>query len=461
MGGGGSTTQTTVQELSPEQRRLLEPVIPVAEEFVRNPPQQFPGTAIAGLTPLQQQAQQMTLQAAQGMLPITQQLPQQLQGINQGFANVTNQVGPTVQQQSNQTLGNLYGNFGNIQGGAQQTAAGVGGALAAGQAANQPGLNFLTSGQVFGANPYLQAATEAAIRPYIQNFQQQVLPSIASQGVASGGFGGTRQGIAEGLAGQELARQAGDITTNMANQGYAQGLNAFQQGLGLQQQQTGQQVQGILGAGGLQNQAAQQVMQGILGGGQLQQAGTLGAAGTQLQGLGGMMSGLGQTGNILGQGLLPAQLVAGVGEQQQGAQQAYLSEQVQRYLNEQLIPFSVAQDVAAMAFGVPAGTTRTTTSGGGGGMGGMQAIQGGLGILGMLLGLSDRRRKIEVRKVGKLPDGLNVYKYRLIGDVIERVGLMSDEVRKIYPVAVVSGDDGYDRVNYGAIPTWNRQAMRV
>ena len=65
-GGGGPTTSTTttIQELSPEQQRLIGLVIPEAERIIQNPPQLFPGSQIAPLDPLQLLAQQNVLQLA-------------------------------------------------------------------------------------------------------------------------------------------------------------------------------------------------------------------------------------------------------------------------------------------------------------------------------------------------------------------------------------------------------------
>lgn len=74
----------------------------------------------------------------------------------------------------------------------------------------------------------------------------------------------------------------------------------------------------------------------------------------------------------------------------------------------------------------------------------------GLGstVLGGLFGLakSDRRLKSRVRRVGALPNGLNVYSYIIEGR--HEIGLMADEVARVHPDAVRIGSDGYARVNY-------------
>lgn len=350
--GGGTSTTTTTQELSPEQRALIAPVIPIAQDYLKNPPKQYPGSGIVGFNPLQQQAQQMTVNAANAMLPTANQTP--------GRFN------------------NLYNS-----------------------------MNFLSSGDVLKpeSNPALRGAIDAASRPTIENFQNQILPGIQSQGIEAGGFGGTRQGIGEGLAAKGATQSIADIAAQMANTNYQAGLGAMVQGQG-------------------------------------QQAGLLG-----------------NQSNILAQSLLPAQLKEGVGMQQQQMQQALLSEKVQKFVNQQMIPFSVAQDVASMAFGMPGGTTKSTASQPGNPMMGMQAGMGALSMLPMLAAgsPSDRRLKENVVKVKELVDGLFVYVYNFIGNTAKVLGLMADEVEEVYPDAVSVGANGYKKVDYLAVPTWVAQ----
>lgn len=78
------------------------------------------------------------------------------------------------------------------------------------------------SGQYLNAetNPYLQSYTQAATRPLTQNLTENVLPSIGANALASGGYGGSRQGIAEGLATARTQQQIGDVSTNIAMNAY-------------------------------------------------------------------------------------------------------------------------------------------------------------------------------------------------------------------------------------------------
>ena len=64
---------------------------------------------------------------------------------------------------------------------------------------------------------------------------------------------------------------------------------------------------------------------------------------------------------------------------------------------------------------------------------------------------SDRRLKKNIKKIGKLANGLFVYLFNYIWSDQEQIGVMSDEVRKIMPHAVVVMPNGYDAVNYDEV----------
>lgn len=63
-------------------------------------------------------------------------------------------------------------------------------------------------------------------------------------------------------------------------------------------------------------------------------------------------------------------------------------------------------------------------------------------------GLSDRRLKTDIVRVGTLDSGLPVYSYRFKGSTLPQMGVMADEVRRVDPGAVHRGRDGFDRVDY-------------
>jgi hypothetical protein len=62
---------------------------------------------------------------------------------------------------------------------------------------------------------------------------------------------------------------------------------------------------------------------------------------------------------------------------------------------------------------------------------------------------SDERLKEEIRPVGKLRDGQNVYSYRYKGDPRTQIGLLAQEVERVHPDAVTTHPSGYKMVDYG------------
>lgn len=240
-GGGGNSTTTTVQELSPEQRKLLAPAIPVVRDFVQNPPQDFQGSRVAPFNETQLQAQGQLKDAATG-----------------SATDFTNYL------LSNQ------------------------------QRLNEIGLNPQD-------NPALPGLIEAGIRPLTENLTQQVLPNIGQEAVAGGQYGGSRQGIAEGLASQAYFNSAQDVVSRVLGEAYSSGLDNA----------------------------------------------------TKAQALGP---------TLLGTTTYPSQILSAVGDQQYGMEQAQLTDEVQRYFNEQLLPFLAAKEAAGVAFGVPSGISTTDAS---------------------------------------------------------------------------------------------------
>jgi hypothetical protein len=66
---------------------------------------------------------------------------------------------------------------------------------------------------------------------------------------------------------------------------------------------------------------------------------------------------------------------------------------------------------------------------------------------------SDRRAKKDIKKIGKLGEGLNAYSFRYKGDMspFQQDGVMAQEAEKVAPESVAMGDDGYKRVHYGRL----------
>lgn len=267
---------------------------------------------MAALNAAQGNAYSPTLQLAQGYQPaMTGGIAGSL-GVNQAQGQV---LGRTAGNTANALNANLAGAGTQANVGFTQTDA-------AGQNLNSYLSNAL-SGQGT-MNPYLEQLVQGQAQTATRAFNDNVLPSIRGEAGAAGQPGGTRAGIAEGIATSRL----GEDITNITNQLYS---NAFDRGLETQntaaglvgnsqdsraQQQLQAQELGInsgIQRGQLANQAAQTAGQFGQGASQgyNQMSGMLGdlfsnggAQNAQLQGYG--MSSLpnmiGAQGNVLQMG---------------------------------------------------------------------------------------------------------------------------------------------------------------
>ena len=85
-----------------------------------------------------------------------------------------------------------------------------------------------------------------------------------------------------------------------------------------------------------------------------------------------------------------------------------------------------------------------SSSGGGSGIG--EAL-GTAATVAAAFGWSDRRLKKNIKKIGRLMNGLYIYTFNYIWGGKSQIGVMADEVKKVIPEAVIEVY-GYDLVNY-------------
>lgn len=81
-------------------------------------------------------------------------------------------------------------------------------------------------------------------------------------------------------------------------------------------------------------------------------------------------------------------------------------------------------------------------------MGGLFGLAGSLAGAGAYAYKSDRRLKRDIERVGRLANGLPTYTFRYLDHDAVYLGLMSDDVRKVRPEAVIVTPDGFDAVRY-------------
>lgn len=289
--------------------------------------------------------------------------------------------------------------------------------------------------------PYMNPYTNTVINTTLPLMQQQLQLAkggVGDQAVQRSAFGGSRQGVQEGVAdaqgalnmanmaanlwGQNFTQAqgaaTGDITRNLqaqiANQGANQAnINSLiAAGQGMSQDQA-RQFSELVSAGSLQQQQAQNEINAQMG--QFNQAWNY--PGAQL---GMLQSALGMT---------------PYGQTQMG--QSMGQTQTQQ-----------SNDWAMTALG------GLQTLGGMFGAGGPFASGGALAGL---FGGSDRRLKTDITRVDTHPSGLPIYAYRYKGDpknYPKVVGPMAEDVMKIAPHAVRPlGVGGRLGVDMGAIPT--------
>ena len=256
MSGGGGDTQTT-QRTSPweGQQPYLRQIFSEAQRQYQGPaPQYFPGSTVAPLAPETQQAQEAMRQYASG----------------------------PAQQLAGQTTA------------AQQFALG-------------PVLDV-------GNNPYVQGAAQAAVNPVVDALLERALPAVRHGAVAAGGYGGSRQQLAEANAVRDATQAMVDRTAGLYERAYGQGLDTFARGLAL----------------------APQTLQA---------------------------------------GAAPAQMLDLVGQQQRDYQQALIDDQIARHNFEQSLPATRLAQYLQFVQGNYGGTTMSTGRAPGGSA--MSGLMGG------------------------------------------------------------------------------------
>lgn len=314
-------------------------------------------------------------------------------------------------------------------------------------------------------NPYTQSVVDYGLKA-LESQRLQALNGIGDQAVRSNAFGGSRQGVLEGVTNAGAAMQAGTLASNLMNQNFMQAQNAavgdINRNFAMQQANqnanlnaSGMNMSALMQAA-LANQAASNQAAQYNLGTNLQAQLANQAAG--LQGAGLNLTAANALGQLTGQGqgaYLDAlrAAIAGQGMYQQDQQGLYDAMQA-AYRENQNFPLTQLQ-IPLMALGMtPYGQTQTTTgpaqpqqssSGFMQGLGGLASLIGMGGTLfgsggifpGALAGLSDENEKTDVKKVGKDPDtGLNLYAYRYKDDpktYPKVVGPMAQEIAEKYP----------------------------
>ena len=169
----------------------------------------------------------------------------------------------------------------------QASASALQGALGSTQKAMQDPLNVGAY-----ANPYTSAVIDRTQQD-IERQRQMAMNTLGAQATAANAFGGSRQGVAEGVMAGEYGRMAGDMAAQQRQQNYSQALQAAMSdrqarlAAASQMGQLGQQAFGTSQA--IQQQQAQQgllqqgIQQALIDAARQQYAGYTGAPAQSLQ----------------------------------------------------------------------------------------------------------------------------------------------------------------------------------
>lgn len=314
----------------------------------------------------------------------------------------------------------------------------------------------------------------AYFNPYENQVVQNTLADINLAGLAqqneleaqasrSGAFGGSRHGVALSGLGSELTRQSGQAAAALRQAGFQNAQQMAQQDIAGRMQadlanqganlQAGTTNAQLAQQAAMGNQAAANAMTQFNLGNQLtaqqlnQSAGLQGSqnrlnAANQLANIGNLGFGMGQE---IQQGMAQS------GALQQATQQAIIDQARNQYQRYTGMP---AETIGYLSQALGATTVpqsqQTTKQ-----LGLMDYLAAGTSIAGAMP--SDKRLKKNVSEIGKLSNGVKIYRWdwnekgEEIGMVGSGIGVIAQEIAEVLPEAVITADNGYMMVDYGKV----------
>jgi len=189
-------------------------------------------------------------------------------------------------------------------------------------------------------SPYTQQVIERG-EADIARQREQAMNQLGAQATAAGAFGGSRQGVAEGVAMGEYGRLASDFAAQQRQRAFQQAQQAAQFDITGQQQRAVQQAQ-LNQAANVANQQAAFTGAGV-------QAGAAGG----LAGLGGQLFGMGQQ---------TQQAIGQQGAFERSLQQRLLDLQKQQFSQATGAPLSGLGAMSQIMAQTPYSTTGTSTT---------------------------------------------------------------------------------------------------
>ena len=351
----GSQKVTNKTELPSWYTGPAKAMMDQAQAAAANIAKPYQGNTVAGLDPITQQAVSYT-------------------GANMGSTNAGYSAAQRGASQAMNYTPQMVGS------GYSPMSVGVGSQGYDYQPTNVSAGSFLSGNIGAYMNPYTQQVENAA-RGNLDRAYKQNLNTIGDSAINANAFGGSRQGVAEGVAASENARQMGDLSAQLRSQAFTAGSNLmdqdFARSMQAQQFNAGQGMQNSqfganLGLQNLQNQLqAQQSNQNAgLQGAQLNQQAALANQQAGLQGSQLNLQAADQLGSLTGQGqtayLQGLQSAVAAGQINQEQAQQLLNQDVTRYDAMANIPAQQLNLMLAALGGTQVPTTstqKTPTSG--------------------------------------------------------------------------------------------------
>jgi len=282
------------------------------------------------------------------------------------------------------------------------------------QFSGDPTQQIINNAGQFANNPYISGLIDASSRDVTRNLFENQIPGIDRAATGSGALNSTRAGVESAIAQRGAADRLADMSSQIRSQ-------FFGQGLGMAQNQYNQNLQNML-----------QANQGLM------QAGQFG------------MDALGNAQNLATTGFGQSQAAGGLLQAQNqaelDAQRAMFDEGLANRLA--VLANLTGSNAAGQGFKSVAGVTPGATT---------PSIASQLAGFASAFAKSDIATKENIKQVGVLPSGINVYEFEYKPEFKDEsghgrfVGVMAQEVQKVIPEAVAIGADGYMMVDYSKV----------
>jgi hypothetical protein len=277
-----------------------------------------------------------------------------------------------------------------------------------------PTQQILANASQYANNPFVSELIDASTRDVTRNLFESQLPGIDRAATGAGNLNSTRAGVESAIATRGAADRLADMSSDIRSRFFGQGLDASRA-------QYNQDLANML-----------QANQGLM------QAGQFG------------LDTLGNAQNLATAGFGQSQAAGGLF---QGQNQAELDAQRAMFDEGLANRLAVLSQLsgnaqAGQGFKSVAGVTPGATT---------PSIASQLAGFASAFAKSDIATKENIKQVGVLPSGINIYEFEYKPEFKDEaghgrfIGVMAQEVQKVIPDAVAIGADGYMMVDYSKV----------